>query len=93
MVDPVDDPANAEPEVGLPSTGVRVKLAPPSIALVYVMVIAPVDALIATLETFFVPEGGVQPEAKAAPFAAFSETAVLADAAIESPSVTFARTV
>lgn len=54
---------------------------------------APVVASIATLVTFFVAAGDVQPEANGVPFAAFSAIAVLADEAKDNPSVTFARTV
>ena len=57
------------------------------------MVIRPFDELILTEDTFAVADGAVQPLAKGAALAAFSDTAVLAAEANDKPSVTFARTV
>ncbi len=87
--------AKATPEAVLPSTGVRVSVfaVDAATAVVYVIVIAPVVALMATLATFLVAAGEVQPEAKGAAFAAFSAIAVFADPASAKPSVTLARTV
>lgn len=61
--------------------------------LSYVMVIRPVVSSIPTDATLSVAPGAVQPEAKGAPFAAFSDTAALAEAARDKPSVTLARIV
>lgn len=57
------------------------------------MVISPLEDAISKPETAAVAVGWVQPELKALPFAAFSDTAVLADEARLKPSVTLARTV
>ena len=80
------------PAVTVPSTGVRVRLWPESIAFTYVIVIAPVAALIAMLATLLVAPGAVHPLANADPLAAFSATETLAESARARPSVTFART-
>lgn len=92
-VEPDEVPTKAAPEATLPSTGVTTKVPPLLIAASYVIVIAPFVVATPTLATFLVGAGRVQPEAKGAPFAAFSETAVFAEPANDKPSVTLARTV